>query len=227
MKKKYYLFQMNVKLLNVISVVLLVLCFVLLSLIYGDKCPDVIQGGMPLTFVFMIPYFCLHEVFHSIGYVLMGADFKNITYGAHIEKGVLCCLCKQNISKNNILVSLLFPFFWLGVVTLIVGYIFNLYPLVLLSLMNIAGCAGDFIMFFWLSQIKDFEFSEYDSPIAFGLNSKNDLSKKKMFGLDFVEETNKLERTIGKKITISKPSIIYILLFMVLGICYYFIDIFD
>ena len=82
-------------------------------------------------------------------------------------------------------------------------------------------------MFFWLSQIKDFEFSEYDNPIAFGLYSKNDLSKKKMFGLDFVEETNKLERTIGKKITISKPSIIYILLFMVLGICYYFIDIFD
>ena len=42
---------------------------------------------------------------YTISYVLNGADFKKVTYGAHLEKGVLCCLCKQNISKRDLQVS--------------------------------------------------------------------------------------------------------------------------
>lgn len=220
MKKKYYLYKMNINILNVLSLLITLALIILMCYVYRDRLDLVTEKSIGMLFILMLPYFCLHEIVHSIGYVIMGADFKKITYGAHIEKGVLCCLCKQNISKANILVSLLFPFFWLGIVTLVIGYIFNLYFLVALSIMNIGGCAGDFIMFIALSRLKDYEFSEYDDPISFGLYTKEDLSEKKMFGLDFVGTKTKLERNDLKKITISKASIGYALIFIVIGLLY-------
>ena len=36
-----------------------------------------------------------------------------------------------------------------------------------LSVMNISGCSGDFIMFYDLVRLSEFEFSEYDDPISF------------------------------------------------------------
>ena len=218
MKKNYYLFQMKTGLLNVLSLVLMFILFIFLYLIYGKNIVNVFTEGFPLTFVLMIPYFILHEIFHSIAYCLHGANFKNITYGAHLEKGVLCCLCKQNITKKNILISLLYPFIFLGVITLIIGIVFKMYPLVLLSVMNISGCTGDFIMFYNLVKIPDFEFSEFDNPIAFGLYSNKDLSKLNLPGLSYLGKKHKLERTIDKKIDISKSSVIYLTIIILLGI---------
>lgn len=218
MKKYYYLFQMKTGLLNGLSLVLMFVLFIILYLIYGKNIVNVFIEGFPLTFLFMIPYFILHEIFHSIAYSIHGADFKNITYGAHLEKGVLCCLCKQNISKKNILISLLYPFIFLGVITLIIGIVFKIYPLILLSAMNISGCTGDFIMFYNLVKIPNFEFSEFDNPIAFGLYSNKDLSKLYLPGLSYLGKTDELERTIDKKIDISKISIIYLIIFIALGI---------
>ncbi len=218
MKKTYYLFQMKTELLNILSLVLIIIMFIVLYLIYGSRIINVFNEGFAMTFILMMPYFALHEVFHSTAYVIHGANFKNITYGAHLEKGVLCCLCKQNITKKNILISLLYPFLFLGIITLIIGIVFKIYPLVLLSLMNISGCTGDFIMFYNLVKIPDFEFSEFDNPIAFALLSDKDLSKLKLPGLLYLDKTDKLERTINKKIDISKSSIIYLLIFIAIGI---------
>ena len=169
-------------------------------------------------FIFMLPYFALHEVLHSIGYVLNGADFKYITYGAHLEKGVFCCLCKQNVSKRCILISLLFPFFFIGVVTYIIGIVFNIPILILLSIMNIAGCSGDLIMFYSLSKLKNYEYSEYDDPISFGLYTEEDLSKKKLPCLKYVGTKDELERNDLKKISVSKTSIAIIIIYMLFGI---------
>ena len=36
-------------------------------------------------------------------------------------------------------------------------------------------------MFFDLLKLKDFEYSEYDNPMAFGLYTNKDLSKTKLF----------------------------------------------
>ena len=144
-KKKYYLFQLKPFELNVVSLLLIVLMFLITAALrvpfdLGDK-------GFALVFAFMIPYFILHEILHSISYVLNGADFKKVTYGAHLEKGVLCCLCKQNITRRNILCSLLFPFVIIGVITYIIGILINSPVLILLSIMNISGCSGDLMMF--------------------------------------------------------------------------------
>ena len=107
-KKKYYLFEIKTLELNAVCLLLLALMF-LITIAFNVPF-NMTDRMFALTFAFMIPYFLLHEVLHSVSYVLNGAKFKYITYGAHLEKGILCCLCKQNVSKRNILCSLLFPF---------------------------------------------------------------------------------------------------------------------
>ena len=223
-KKNYYLFKMNTLFLNGFSLLLIVLCSLLFILIYGNITIEVLRSSMNIIIVLYIPYLILHEQLHSLAYVIYGADFKNITFGAHLEKGVLCCLCKQRINKKNILHSLLYPFIIIGVLTLVIGLIVNYPVLVILSLINIAGCSGDLVMFYHLSKLNDFEFSEYDDPIAFGLYTKNDFSKLNMFGLDYVGKKARLERKDLRKVVISKPSIVMLVVFYLLMIFMYFVS---
>ena len=213
MKNKYYMFRMNIELLNIFSLLLIAfLCFIYF-LIYCNQSLEVLYGNINLVLLLYVPYLLLHEILHSIAYVIHGAKFKNITYGMHLEKGLLCCLCKQNISKKNILFSLLYPFFFIGIVTLFIGIILNIPVLVILSLLNISGCMGDFVMFYYLFKLKDYEFSEYDDPIAFGLYTDHDLSKEKMIGIDFVEVKENLERGDLRKVVVSKESVIFFALY--------------
>lgn len=216
MKKQYYMFRMDMTFLNSFSIILYVLSFGIFYLIYRDNTLNILKEVLDSFILVYIPYLIFHEFLHSLAYVLYGADFKNITYGAHLEKGVLCCLCKQNISKKNILFSLLYPFFFIGIVTLIIGIIIDNPLLIMLSLANISGCGGDLVMFYHLSRLHDFEFSEYDDPISFGLYSATDLSKRKMFGLIYVDTKKELQRNDLKKIVVSKTSIIILILFYLL-----------
>jgi hypothetical protein len=134
----------------------------------------------------------------------------------HLEKSILCCLCKQNISKRAILTSLLYPFFLIGIVTYIIGIVAKQPVLIILSIANISGCAGDLMMFYGLSKIKNFEYSEYDNPLAFGIYTEEDLSKHKIFGLKYIGMQDTLERKDLKKLVISKPTIIFLLIFYIL-----------
>lgn len=221
--KKYYIFEMDMTILNVISIVLFVLIFAITLLFYKLGILHNWNYPIGIIFILMVPYLILHELLHSFSYVLHGADFKNVTYGAHLEKGILCCLCKQKISKKNILTSLIYPFIFIGVITYIIGVIFDWPILIALSIVNISGCAGDLIMFADFLRLKDFEYSEYDNPTAFGLYTSNDLSKKKLFGLKYVETSNQLEIKDLKKVSISKTSIIGFIIILVLGILWMFL----
>ena len=216
MKKKYYLFELKTNTLNIVSVALLVLMILLTMLIV-----DSMEFNLLISLILLFPYFFLHEILHSIAYVIHGAKYNRVTYGIHLEKGIMCCLCKQNISKKNILISLLYPFIFLGILTYILGIVFNNGILVLLSICNISGCSGDLVMFYDLLKLKDFEYAEYDNPFAFGLYTKNDLSKKKLFGLKHIGSKDKLEQNDLKKISISKASIITFIIFAVVIILYY------
>lgn len=211
--KKYYLFEMKGSYLNIISIILLLFLIFFTFFIKPDM---TFNNNEYLLFILLIPYFILHELLHGFSYIIHGAKFKNITFGAHLEKGILCCLCKQNISKKNILFSLLYPFFWIGIVTYIMGILTNNITLVMLSIMNISGCSGDLIMVLNLFKLKNFEYSEYDNPMAFGLYSGEDLSKKKMFGLKYLESVDTLEKNDLKKVSISKASIILFVLYILL-----------
>ncbi len=65
---------------------------------------------------------------------------------------------------------------------------------------------------------KDVEFSEYDSPIAFGIYADYDVSKIRHVGLKYIESTDELERKDFKKINISEPSKLIGILIIVLGV---------
>ena len=220
-KKKYYLFELKPVELNVVCILLLALMF-LITIALGIPF-NLTDRMFALTFAFMIPYFLLHEVLHSVSYVLNGAKFKNITYGAHLEKGVLCCLCKQNVTRRNILCSLLFPFIIIGVITYIIGAFTDNAALMMLSIMNISGCAGDLTIFVALSKLKNFEYSEYDNPTSFGIYTSEDLSNKKFFGLKYVGTADKLDRNDLKKIDINIGNAILLIAIFVIGIVLLFI----
>ena len=215
MEKKYYLFKMNSGTIYGVTFILYALMIGVFYLIYRDNSSAIINVHWDMAILLLIPYLLIHEVLHALSYVIHGADFNYVTFGGHIEKGVLCCLCKQNITKKNILISLLYPFIFIGIVTLVIGLVFNWPLLVILSLFNIGGCSGDLVMFYHLSKIHNFEFSEYNDPVAFGLYSAEDLSKRKMMGLTFVESKKELKRDDLRKFDISKATIIIFLFFVI------------
>ncbi len=215
-KKKYYLFEMKGAPLNIISVILFLFFLILTEILI----PSFEIGGdsLSISFLLLIFVFVFHEVLHSISYVICGADFKNITYGAHLEKGIFCCLCKQNISKKNILISLLTPFVVIGILTYFLGILFSNSVLIFLSILNISGCSGDLVMFFDLCRLSNFEYSEYDNPMAFGLYSGDDFSKKKLFGLRYLGSKDQLEKTVLKKVTITKSSVVILVIYFTFAI---------
>lgn len=217
--KKYYLYEMNTTTLNILSIVLLIFLFVLSNILGFD---NLLSGkDFYLACILLIPYLCLHELLHGFSYYLHGAKLKNIFFGAHLEKGILCCLCKQNVSKKCILISLIYPFIFIGVITYILGIYFNSRILIILSIFNMSGCSGDLIMFFSFLGLKDFEYSEYDNPTAFGLYSLKDLSNKKLFSLKYVGCKDKLEITNKKRIIVSKTSWIYFIFMLLLSILFF------
>lgn len=218
MKKKYYIYEMNINILNIISILLLVLMS-LLSFIL-NKTLLIKSFIINDYFIFILGFVCyliIHEILHSISYITHGAKFKNIIYGMALEKGVLYCLCKENINKKNILISLMYPLFFIGILTYIVSLIYNLPFLHLLSICNIAGAAGDIIMFVFILKLpKSIEYSEFDNATSFGIYTGEDISKETHFGLKYLGKQNNLKREDKTKIKISKISKIVLIILLIL-----------
>ena len=100
--------------------------------------------------VLLILYMLLHELLHGIGYRITGSKSNKIKYGIELEKGIFYCLCKQNVNKKNIMNSLLFPLFYIGIVTYILSFILISHYLLILSIFNISGCVGDIFTFLFI-----------------------------------------------------------------------------
>jgi hypothetical protein len=218
--KKYYLFKFDFVTINILSILLLVVMY-FISLFFFDY--NLINflilndTNIFLIFFYYLLYTFLHELLHSIAYVIGGAKFKNITYGIMLEKGILYCLCKQNISKRNILISTMFPLFFIGILTYIIGIIFRFDILILLSILNIVGCSGDIVMFSFISKLKNIEFSELDDPIYFGIYTNKDVSKINHFGLKYRGKVDKIKREDKRKIVISVFSILLLLFLFIIS----------
>lgn len=217
--KKYHIFELNVGKLNIVCVVLFVLMIIMSSILYkGDLAQDFYEVNLMILLVADVATMLIHELLHSLSYTLCGGDFKKIVYGAYLEKGVLYCLCKQNISRKNILNSLMVPLFYLGIIPYIIAIIFELPFLLFLSILNIVGAAGDIMMFIYIIQLdKSIEFSEFDNPIRFAIYTDKEINVK-FFGLDYIETIKTLPRKDLKKLTISKGSYIALAVLVVLTI---------
>jgi len=221
-KKKYYLFEIDVVILNVLCTIIILVLFLMTYLFAKDFILGIFDNiDMSWFIIFYLIYMILHEVLHSIGYVLYGGDFKKIIYGIQLESGVFYCLCKQNVTRKNILNSLLFPLFYLGIITYILSFVFNSYYLLILSIFNIAGSVGDIMMFLYIVKLnRGIEYTELDNAIQFAIYSDVDVSKYSHFGLIYKGVADVVSRDDLKKIRISKIS--YILLILIVIWCILF-----
>ncbi len=216
MKKKYYLYKMSMTPLTIISFILFgIMLIITYFLGYMDSFNSLMNGNIILLLILYFLYLFLHEILHSLAYVIYGGKYNKITYGIALELGVLYCLCKQNISKNNILHSLMYPFVIIGIITYIISIIYNLPILLWLSIFNISGCSGDIIMFMFISKLKNIEFSEMDDPISFAIYTSEDISKIKHYGLEYLGAEDKISRNDFTKIKVSKKSY-YIIITMII-----------
>ena len=219
MQEKKYFYEMDLKIINVLPLVILGILVLITFLIYKifNLTFNITDLEYSITLILLLPYFILHEILHSIGYVINGANYKYITFGMHLERGVLCCSCKQTIEKRTIMASLVYPLIIIGIITYVIGIIIGSEILIILSIANISGCAGDIIMFYNFLKIKNFKFFEYDDPTAFGLISKEELNKRKFIGLNLKEEKD-FKQTIDKKISISKTTILMMIAYFTICI---------
>ena len=216
--KKYHIFKINLNTLNIVSLLLMVV-MILVTIIISPKLSiaalEIFSNykTMFLFFPCMILYMILHELFHALGYINHGADARKITFGMELEKGVFYCLCKQDINKKTILYALAYPLFFLGIVTYIVSIIFNLPVLLLLSITNISGAAGDIMYLLFISKLdKNIIFSELDDGTSFAIKTKENPDKVKHIGLIYDGTKSEIPRKDFKTLKVSKGSFIMIVI---------------
>ena len=212
--RKYYKYKLNINTINVVATILfIVACIPAYKLLYNYISNMKNVGIVLIAYLFWMVF---HEALHGIGHLLCGSKRKDISFGAAFEKGVLFCLIRKEVSKKQILISLIFPFFFIGIVTYIVGFIINSPLLIILSVFNISGAAGDLLMFYHFIKLdNDITYIEPGDGTSFYLTTCN-LKNKKMFGLEFVEEGEYKQDMFNEKTKawdISKTS------YIVFGVC--------
>ncbi len=201
--RKIYEYEMDLKVLNLGAIILMIPLMFLHILKFKEF-------NVSIYFlIYAVLYLMLHEFFHGIGfYILRKVNHKSINYGIELEKGIFYCTCKEEINKLNILVSLMFPCFFLGFVTLIIAFFINNQMLSLLSIMNISGSIGDILMFIMIIKLpNDIKYIDLDLTTGFYLISKEKLPSKSFgFSLKKVKDYNGEVASTNKKITITKVS---------------------
>ena len=218
--KKTYVYKMSLVPANILCILIFIVCLII-PIIFKI---NVFQyNNYFIVFLFIILYLMLHELLHGFGYLIGGTKSKNITFGIELEKGIFYAMAYQKLTKKNILISLLMPFIVIGVITFVIGIIFNIPLLVFLSAVNISGASMDLAMFFYFIRLpKDFTYSESGNPDEFVVISKEDLTKTKSIFLKIVEVKDYKEKDFEfknlKKVKITKLSIILIVLFLLLGL---------
>ena len=211
--RKYYKFKMNLVTANVLATVILILFCIPVYNYIIDLITD--TKLFVLTFILYMVWMLLHEILHGIGHMLCGVKPKDLSYGADIKKGILFCLVRKEVSKKDILISLLFPFFFIGVVTYILGIVINNPVLIALSIFNISGACVDLLMFFDFIKLgNDITYIEPGEGDTFYIMSNKDI--KKLFGLKLLEEGIYKEDMFSnisyKRFDISKFSIEFFIL---------------
>jgi hypothetical protein len=215
---KIYSYTLNMILLNILSILLFILCFIIVIPIYGDA---LVITNISLLISLSIIYLILHELIHYLGFIIdKKVDRKKVVLGAELEKGIMYCMCKTKIDKKNILISIFAPLLSISIITLIIGMYFHLDMLIFLSIMNIASSIGDIIMgLFILKLPKDIKYIDLDDTTSFYIISNKDLKKYKFPGIIFKEEKKYDDKICAKdykKIKISKTSIIIFLVLLII-----------
>lgn len=215
---KYYKYKLKLGVGNFFAALIMI---ILLSLLYFTF-DDYYFNFEYKKILIMIGYFILHEILHYIGYLInKNVKNKDLCLGMCLEKGVMYCRCTNEISRTAVMISLLTPFTVIGIITLIISYIFDMPFLAFLSVSNIAGSYFDILMFVQMLKMpKDIKFAEYDECDAYYIISNKDLTNIKTKGISLVKtdkfNKDKLKSKDNKKIEISVFSIIILIVLVAL-----------
>lgn len=222
--RKYYKYELNMVLMNILAVVLFIAPIIILETSGKHIMTDINFGFFMIGMLF---YLLLHEVFHGIGYSLFAKDKKNIKFGIVLEKGVFYAACQEKLNKKAILISLLFPTIFLSLITFPIGLILNLNWLVIYSIINFSGAIGDLLMTVLIIRApKDVEYLDYNNDVGVYLISKSDMSNYKSLGFYLAEEGLEKEKNIDKSIKrlyISKNSSIILALLLIFCLVFIFV----
>ena len=217
---KYYKYKMKTGPMNIYALLLFIVCYAVIYFIFGSE----YLVADSITILVMILWFILHEFLHYIGFLCSkDVKTKNLFLGMFIEKGIFYCMCKKQIDKKGIIVALLFPLFFIGIVTLIIGILIKSSLLIFVSIANISGAAGDILMFFQIIRFpKDIKYVDVDDCSGYYILSKKDISNIKTPALHLEEsgELNEdmLKHKYNRKIVITKTSWIFLIIILVLVI---------
>lgn len=206
--KSYYRFEMDLKFLNIFTILLFVICYIFM-LLAGYNIWNIEYGKNII--LFMLIWFLFHEVIHGIGFSLLDKkNLKKIVFGIELEKGIFYCMCKQRISKANIILALILPLIVIGFITLIIGLLINSNLLIFLSIINISGSSADIAMTIAILKMKNVQYLDTDDTTGFYILSNEDISNKKYIGLKIIEmgiyDSDKIVAKDYTKIKITKIS---------------------
>lgn len=216
---KYYKYKIKLGVGNIFASIILILLLILLYFTFDNYYFNFTYNKV----IIMIGYFILHELLHYIGYLInKNVKNKDLCLGMCLEKGVMYCRCTNEISRTAVMISLLTPFTVMGIISLIISYIFDMPFLAFLSISNIAGSYFDILMFIQMLKMpKDIKFAEYDECDAYYIISNKDLTNIKTNGISLVEIDKynkiKLKSKNNKKIEISIFSIIILIILVALS----------
>ena len=207
--RKYYKYELNMSIMNILSVVLFVGFLAIISINGYDITENINYSFYIIGIIF---YLIFHEVLHGLGYSFFAKDKKNIKFGIALEKGVLYAACQEPLNKKQILISLMLPTLLLSVIALPVGLIFNLNWLVIFSIINLGGSIADILMMILVIRApKDVAYLDYNTDIGVYLISECDMSNLKSFGFILTDQGQENKKEIDKSIKrfyISKYSCI-------------------
>lgn len=217
--KKYYKYEIKMLLMNILSMVLFILPFVILGLCrYNIR----IEYNFSFFIIGIIIYYILHELLHGIGYSFFAKNKKNIKYGIMLEKGVLYAACQEKLSKKGILISLLLPTLILSVIAFPISLFFKLNWLLIFSIMNLSGATADILMMILILRApNDIEYIDYNNDVGAYLVSEYDMSNLSSIGFKLTEVGLESEKNVDKSIKrfyISKSSCIILLVLLVIFI---------
>lgn len=216
--RKYYKYEIDTLKGNILCLIITFLACIPVYKILINYISSFTMRELGIIFLFYLLWMFLHEAIHGIGHILCGVKINDLSYGAALEKGVLFCLVRKEVSKKGILISLIFPFLFIGIVTYIIGVVVNSPLLIILSILNIGGASMDLTMFIQFIKLdKNITYIEPGDGTSFYLMSDKNISN--LFGLSKVEEGTYTKDMFSKKNTkvldISKTSVVFLSLFFI------------
>ena len=104
--------------------------------------------GISLFLIGYVVLIVLHEIFHLIGFVLLGkVPVSSLNYGLNLKLGLAYATTSKPVQNHAMRKVLLLPFWTTAAFPTLIGFWLDSQVLVLLGAMLTAGAFGDFIMY--------------------------------------------------------------------------------